>query len=130
MPANLRLLGAIINALDDAIVAMSPEGLITHWNSAAERMFGYPAEEVIGKHGRLILPKAWWGFWHERLAELQRGATVVCESVRRHKDGTPVDVHATTSGVFSAEGEFLGYFNIFKDLRLKNEQDLSNAFLA
>jgi two-component system CheB/CheR fusion protein len=130
MPANLRLLGAIINALDDAIVAMSPEGVITHWNSAAERMFGYTADEAIGQHGRMILPKAWWGFWHERLAELQRGATVVCESVRRHKDGTPVDVHATTSGVFSAQGEFLGYFNIFKDLRLKNEQDLANAFLA
>jgi PAS domain S-box-containing protein len=50
--------------------------------------------------------------------------------VRRHKDGSLVDVNATTSGLFDDDGRFLGHFNIFKDLKSKRDQDLANAFLA
>ncbi|HEX4892609.1 MAG TPA: PAS domain S-box protein, partial [Hyphomicrobiaceae bacterium] len=130
MGNTVSLFRAVANSVDAAIVAMTPDGVITHWNNAAERMLGYSAAEIIGEHGRQILPKAWWGYWQDRVAELRRGTTVVCESVRRHKDGSAVDVHATSSGFFSDSGEFLGYFNVFRDLRKKNDQDLTNAFLA
>lgn len=127
---NDKLLEAILSRNEDAIVVTSPGGAITHWNPAAERLLGYAAEEIIGRHSRIILPQAWWCYWDERLAELRRGTTVICDSVRRHKDGSSVDVHATTSGVFGSDGSFLGYFNVFKDLRAKKDQDAANAFLA
>jgi PAS domain S-box-containing protein len=130
MGTTASLFRAVANSVDAAVVAMTPDGVITHWNNAAERLLGYSAAEIVGVHGRQILPKAWWGYWQDRVAELRRGTTVVCESVRRHKDGSAVDVHATSSGFFSDSGEFLGYFNVFRDLRKKNDQDLTNAFLA
>ena len=125
-----ELLEAILQRSEDAIVVISAAGLVTHWNPAAERLLGFTAGEIIGQHSRIILPQAWWIYWDDRLAELQRGTTVTCDSIRRHKDGSGVDVHATTSGVFSHDGEFLGYFAILKDLQTKKNQDTANAFLA
>ena len=127
---NSKLLDAILSTSDDAVVVISPSGVIVRWNPAAERLLGYEAAEIIGQPSRLILPQAWWCYIDERLAELKRGTVVHCDSVRRHKDGSLVDVEATTSALFDDKGAFLGYFNVFRDLKRKREQDLANAFLA
>ncbi len=130
MPLNHHLFSAILKSLDVAIVAMSPDGTITHWNLAAERLLGYSALEAVGLHGRQILPSIWWQYWHERLAELRNGTVVSSNTVRQHKNGTVVDLHATSAGIFDEHGHFQGYFNIFKDLKEQNDQHAADMFLA
>lgn len=130
MPLNHHLFSAILRTLEDAIVAMSPDGTITHWNLAAERLLGYSALDAVGMHGRQILPSIWWQYWHERLAELRNGSAVTCNTVRQHKNGTAIDLHATSAGIFDERGHFLGYFNIFKDLKKQNDQHAADMFLA
>ena len=54
---DAQLIAAIVEFSDDAIVGSSLNGIITSWNPAAERMYGYPSKEIIGKSGRLLAPE-------------------------------------------------------------------------
>jgi PAS domain S-box-containing protein len=125
-----KLLQGIMTTSDDAIVVTSPDGLIDEWNPAAERLLGYRADEIIGRPMRALFPDAWWPFYDDRLEALKQGHTVHCDSVRRHKNGSLVDVNVTSSGLFDEQGRFLCHFSLFKDLQAMRSQDLANAFLA
>src|SRR5918998_1190149 len=86
-------LAAIVESSGDAIVSKTLEGVITSFNAAAERLYGYKAEEVLGKHISTIVPAD----LHPQLAEidaaLRRGEKVSqFETVRLRKDGTRVEV--------------------------------------
>jgi PAS domain S-box-containing protein len=125
-----HLLDALMAQLEDAVVVMHADGTILSWNEGAQKLLGYASEEIVGRHGRLIIPKLWWPYWDERLAELRLRKTVKSNSVRQHQNGSLVDVEATTAGLFDSVGNFQGYFNIFKDLRRRNEEEVANIFLA
>ena len=97
---TLALLAAIVDSCDDAILSKTLDGRILSWNAAAERLYGYSAEEVLGRHISLIVPP-------DRLAELddmmeavRRGEPVErLETVRRRRDGFRVGVSLTVSPV-------------------------------
>src|SRR6202044_3312970 len=90
-------LASIVDYSDDAIVYKSLEGLIVNWNKGAERLYGYSAEEVVGKPISLLLPPDRPDEIVEIISKLQQGEIVNEETVRRRKDGTLLDVALTVS---------------------------------
>ena len=97
--AGIGLLASIVDSSDDAIVSKTLEGVITSWNqSAAERLFGYPASEAIGQHISLIIPPDRRDEEKRILADLREGRRIEhFETVRLHKDGTRLDISLTIS---------------------------------
>src|SRR4051794_9484085 len=90
--AALRL-AAIVEWSDDAIVSKDLMGNITSWNRAAERIFGYTAEEAVGKHITLIIPKDRWAEEDRVIGRIRSNQVVDhFETVRRRKDGELIDV--------------------------------------
>jgi PAS domain S-box-containing protein len=121
-------LAAIVDSSEDAIVSKTLEGVITSFNAAAERLYGYQAEEVLGKHISTIVPED----LHPQLAEieasLRRGEKVShLETVRLRKDGTRVEVAVSVSPVRDSEGRTVGAANIARDItaRRRSEAELA-----
>jgi PAS domain S-box-containing protein len=116
---RLALLAAIVDSSNDAIVSTSIDGLITSWNPAAERIYGYSAEEIIGRHGMLLLEAG------RRSEETEiRGAFIRSqgsqgslqhESVQRRKDGTTFPVSLTLSAIYDDDGALIGTSSIGRD---------------
>ena len=122
------LLAAIVDSSDDAIVSKKLDGTIMTWNKSAERVFGYTAEEAIGKHITLIIPWERRSEEEEILRRLARGERVDhIETVRVRKDGTAVDISLTISPVKDAEGHVLGASKVARDItdRKRTERALA-----
>ena len=110
-------LAAIIASSDDAIVGKRLDGVITSWNQAAERMFGYTATEAVGQQIYLIMPTERHGEEAQILERLRRGERIEhFETVRRRKDGTHVDVSLTVSLIKDSEGRTIGASKIARDI--------------
>jgi PAS domain S-box-containing protein len=110
-------LAAIVENSDDAIIGKTCDGIITTWNPAAERMFGYSGGEVIGRSIELLSPE---GRTHEMkaiLARIKEGRAVgTYETVRVTKNGTVVPVSLTVSPIRDAEGAVIGASSIARDV--------------
>jgi PAS domain S-box-containing protein len=113
----LAWLAAIVESSDDAIVSKTTEGVITSWNASAERLYGYTAEEAVGKPITLIIPD---DLLHEEahiLSQIARGERVEhFETERMTKDGRRVAVSLTVSPVRNAEGKVVGASKIARDI--------------
>jgi PAS domain S-box-containing protein len=94
-------LAAIVEWSDDAIVSKDLNGIITSWNRGAERIFGYSASEAIGRPITIIIPKDQLSEEDMVLSRIRAGQPVEIETVRRHKNGTPVDISLVVSPVTS-----------------------------
>ena len=121
-------LAAIVDSSEDAIVSKTLEGVITSFNAAAERLYGYTAEEVIGRHISTIVPEE----LHPQLAEidasLRRGEKVShLETVRLRKDGTRVEVAVSISPVRDSKGRTVGAANIARDITARRRRDAELA---
>ena len=117
-------LAAIVESSEDAIVSKTLEGVITSWNAAAERLYGYTAEEMVGRHISSIVPED----LHTQLAEidasLRRGEKVShLETVRLRKDGTLVEVAVSVSPVRDSAGRTVGAANIARDITARRRAD-------
>ncbi len=109
-------LSAIVDSSYDAIVSNDLNGIITSWNYGAERLFGYKAEEVIGKP-LLILTPADHRNEEPNIDRIRRGERVEpYETVRRRKDGSSVDILLTVSPVKNAYGRIVGASKIAHDI--------------
>jgi PAS domain S-box-containing protein len=114
--AALRL-AAIIESSDDAIVSKDLDGTIRSWNGGAQRIFGYLAEEVIGKPIAILIPPDRHNEETAILERLRRGERIGSyETVRRHKDGSPVNVSLTVSPLKNTEGRVIGASKIVRDI--------------
>ena len=110
-------LAAIVVSSDDAIVGKTLDGVITSWNVGAERVFGYSAEEAIGKHISLIIPADRLDEETDVLARLRRGEKIDhFETVRRAKDGRLVDISLTVSPIMSSDGRIIGASKVARDI--------------
>ena len=122
------LLAAIFESCEDVIVSKRLDGSITSWNPAAERLFGYSAEEILGKSIRLLIPD---DRQHEEdliIARIQRGERVMpFDTVRRRKDGQDIGVSVTVSPVHDADGKVVGASKIAREL---GDLDLARKALA
>ena len=119
--ADLAFSEALVQFSGAAMLGLTPEGIITLWNPAAERMFGRTAAEVIGQHISLLVPADRQHEPHEILGRLKRGETIYdLETFRVRKDGTPVEVSLTTAPVRDAKGDIVGTSTSFIDITERN----------
>ena len=111
------LLAAIVDSSDDAIISKNLNGVITSWNRAAERLFGYLADEAIGQHITLIIPADRRNEETEILARIRRGERVDhFETVRIRKDRTLLDISLTISPVKDLNGTVTGASKVARDI--------------
>jgi PAS domain S-box-containing protein len=104
-----RLFSAAIESSDDAIVMQSLEGVITGWNAAAERLYGYSADEAIGKSTSIIVPPDRRERAKDYLQRIARGESIErFETVRVRKDGSPVEIALGLSQIRGPDGEIIG----------------------
>ena len=131
-------LAAIVQSSEDAIVSKNLQGYIQTWNRSAERLFGYTAEEAIGRHITLIIPDERRDEETEVLRRIRAGETVEhFETVRRRKDGSMIDISLTVSPIRRGD-EIIGASKIARDIteprRLRQEaleaNRLKDEFLA
>src|SRR6266568_3060174 len=114
---SLELLAAIVDSCDDAILSKTLDGRILSWNAAAERLFGYPAEEALGKHVSLIVPPDRLDELDDTMEAVARGEPVEhLETVRRRRDGVRIGVSLTVSPVLDANGEVVAASTITRDI--------------
>ncbi len=110
-------LAAIVESSEDAMIAKDLDGLITAWNAAAERLYGYTANEVIGQSIRIVVPPDRQREEDEVLARLRRGETIQhFETVRLAKGGRLIEVSLTVSPIKTPSGQIIGASKIARDL--------------
>ena len=116
------LLAAIVTSSDDAIVSKNLDGVIQSWNTGAERIFGYTAEEAIGQHITLIIPPDRHAEEDHILACLRRGERIDhFQTVRRRKDGTLIDLWVTISPVYDSSGRVVGASKVARDITAQKQ---------
>ena len=114
--ASHRLAAVVANS-DDAIVAKDLNGIITDWNAGAQRLFGYTADEAIGKHVSMLIPPDRHNEEPSILERIRRGQRVEpYETVRQRKDRTLVDISLTVSPVTDSYGKIVGASKIARDI--------------
>ena len=125
---NREQLASIVDYSDDAIIGKSLEGIIVTWNKGAERLYGYSAEEVIGRPISMLLPLDRLDEISEIISKLQKGEVVNEETVRRRKDGKLIDVALTVSPIKNSRGEVTAASSIARDIsdRKRAEQEIGN----
>jgi PAS domain S-box-containing protein len=126
--ATLRL-AAIVENSDDAIVSKDLHGIITTWNSGAERIFGYLAEEIIGKPIMMLIPLDHQKEEEAILRRIRLGERVEhYQTIRQRKDGSLVDISLSISPLRNAQGKVIGASKIVRDIteHKRNETQIVN----
>lgn len=122
-------LAALVAASDDAIIGESLDGSVISWNEGAHRLFGYSGAEIIGKPILLIVPPAYEAEFLAILTLVAAGEVRRLETVRRRKDGSPVEVSLTLSPVRNSSGEVISISKVARDVseRRRSERELAVA---
>jgi PAS domain S-box-containing protein len=120
---------SIVESSDDAIVTKDLNGIITSWNQGAERLFGYSAEEALGKSITILIPADRLDEEPGVLARIRRGERIDhYETVRQRKDGSLIDISLTVSPLKDADGRIVGASKIARDIterrRVQEQQNL------
>jgi len=119
-----RQLASIVESSDDPIISMDINGVIVSWNPGAQRVFGYAAEDVVGKSIAIIIP----AYLHDEepriLARIRRGERVEhYETIRRHKDGRLLDISLTVSPMRDEQGKVVGASKIARDITARKRAE-------
>jgi PAS domain S-box-containing protein len=128
---NAFHLAAIVSSAEDAIASKDINGIVQTWNKAAERMFGYTAEEMIGHSIRTIIPRDRWHEEDEVLARIRSGRAIDhFETVRQRKDGSLIEISLSVSPIKTSTGAVIGASKIARDVsiqrRLAREAEEAN----
>jgi PAS domain S-box-containing protein len=124
MDAAAQQLSAIVESSFDAIVSKDLNGVITTWNSGAERLFGYSSDEAVGQPVTMLIPSDHQDEEPHILDRIRRGERVESyETIRRRKDGSLVPVSLTISPVRNAAGRIVGASKIARDISAAKESE-------
>jgi PAS domain S-box-containing protein len=120
-------LAAIVAWSDDAIISKDLNGIIVSWNDAAQRMFGYTADEAVGKSIRMLIPADRQAEEDEVLARIRSGNRIDhFETIRQRKDGSLFPISLTVSPILDDDGRVIGASKIARDIsdqrRLESER--------
>ncbi|MDR3457690.1 MAG: PAS domain S-box protein [Verrucomicrobiae bacterium] len=112
-----KLLAAIVESSDDAIIGKDLDGVITSWNHGAQKIFGYPAAEIIGTNILRLIPAGRQDEENQILCKIKRGESVEhFETVRQTKEGRLIDVSVTASPIKDAAGKSIGVSKVARDI--------------
>ena len=115
--AKLAQLSAIVESADEAIIGKSLDGIITSWNNGATRLYGYSAEEAVGRHASFLAPPGLKEQIDPILRQVREGRPVErIETRRQRSDGSLVDVSVTYSPIMDAAGRITGVSAISRDI--------------
>jgi len=128
-PVEARLqLAAIVDSSDDAIISKNLQGIITSWNAAATRLFGYLPEEIVGKSVLTLIPDELHDEEPEILRKVTSGERIDhYETIRRRKDGARLHISLTISPIRDATGTVVGISKIARDI---TQRKLTEAALV
>lgn len=119
-----QLLAAIVMASRDAIWSWDTDGVVTSWNAEAERLFGYEADEILGKSLLTLVPEERLPQAREAIDKLLRGEFFgQYETVRVRKDSTRLDVELTVSPIYGAAGQISGAATVCRDITWRTESE-------
>jgi PAS domain S-box-containing protein len=122
------MLAAIVASSEDAIISKAPDGTVTSWNAAAERIFGYTANEAIGNSIAILFPDDQPNEETELLDSIVSGVHVShYETVRVRKDGKHIDVSLTLSPIKDTSGRIIGVSKIVRDITSRKNADRALA---
>jgi PAS domain S-box-containing protein len=114
---NAELIAAIVQYSEDAIVGTTLEGVVTSWNPAAERMYGYSNKEIIGRSASLLTPEDRAGELDANLARVKEGEAVErLETTSVRKDGSMVQVSVTVAPIHDEAGKIVGASAVHRDV--------------
>ncbi len=117
-------LAAIVQSSDDAIIGKDLSGIVTSWNAGAEKVFGYPAPEMLGQPILRLIPPDRRQEEVEILAAVQQGEGVRhLDTVRVRKDGSLIDVSITTSAIKDAAGKIIGASKVARDITERKQAE-------
>jgi len=126
----IGLLASIVDSSDDAIISKTLEGVISSWNAGAERLFGYTAQEAIGQHISMIIPRDRLDEETKILARLSQGDRIDhFDTLRVRKDGATLDISLSISPVRDSAGKIIGVSKIARDItaRKRIERELHQS---
>jgi len=127
------LLAGIVDSSEDAIVSKSLDGIITSWNHAAERMFGWTSEEAVGKSITMIIPQEMRDEETMILGRLRQGQRIEhFETIRCAKDGRRLNISLSISPVRSQDGQIIGASKIARDIteRVRIEEEKASLLAS
>ncbi len=128
---DLARLAALVNSSEDAIISQTLEGIVLSWNPAAERLYGYTADEMIGRPIQTTYPPDRLGEYSSIIARLKRGESVEHhDTVRVTKSGRRIDVSISVSLVRDSSGAIVGVSKIARDITGRKRTEDAIRFLA
>lgn len=125
-----QMLAAIVESSEDAVLSKDLNGYIMSWNRGAQRLFGYEAHEVVGKHVTILIPEDRLDEEPVILGKIQRGERVEhFETIRRRKDGSLVDISLTISPIRAPDGTIIGASKIARDITDRRQAEEAQRLL-
>jgi two-component system sensor histidine kinase UhpB len=114
---RLRLLGLLLDAVQQAVIATDLEGIILYWNRFAEHLYGWSASEVIGKNiADVLMPVTERAHGHKMIAKWPEGARAPREWLLQRRDGTPVEVQANPMPILDEDSNMVGVVGVSWDI--------------
>lgn len=129
--SELERLASIVDSSEDAILSKTMEGIITSWNSGAETLYGYTADEVLGKHVSILTPDDQPDEIPQIMRRLAKGEVIGhYETLRKRKNGSLIDVALTISPMRDAKGNIVGASAVARNITLEKRLRAERQFLA
>jgi len=124
-------LSAIVESSDDAIIGKKLDGTITSWNAAAQRIFGYTEQEILGKPITILIPSSMLGEEELILDNIKKGNRIDhFETMRLHKEGWQIPISLTVSPIKDSKGNIIGASKVVRDVSDRNIAETKQAILA
>ncbi len=116
-------LATIVATSPDAIISLAEDGTVLSWNPGAEKMFGYAADEILGRSERLLFTEDAEEEFEEKYQHLRHGEHVSRDAVRRRKDGTLIDVAINAAPMRRPDGRIIGFSAVLRDISERKRVD-------
>jgi two-component system cell cycle sensor histidine kinase/response regulator CckA len=114
---DLRRLATLVESSDDAIIGKTLDGIITHWNGGAQRIYGYSAAEIVGKSVNTLFPSNRSSEIMEMMDKIKNGERVAkSDTIRVRQDGKEIHVALTLSPITGSDGQVLGISTVARDI--------------